>query len=253
MLNKKKRGGAISCLGARQVFSLKDLEIESSNLSCATILTIKITKKDKMSRLPFKQLNSVIRDVLNRNLVQSGRIQYLPRLVSFKGDRYFNFYVPPKTISQGFVIVVDLKNKDNSIAEFGDYEGRYGERKVDIGPGRRQNLEKDKVIVRGYIEKGAHEPIGRLIEVEIIFHPTQVPKVGNEIPLSSREREILLCFGAIKDGTARREALARLGVSSLEIETLLGKKVLKMTGNGPIMTSLGESNRLPSGNNLEQW
>ena len=211
--------------------------------------------------LPFKKLHPNIQRAVEMTLVAGGYIdilnEYVP--VAIRGDKNYAWYMKPMQNARAFAIFVDLKldiSKVNFIPphHIGEVNGQYAESLVDRDKAKR-TLEKDNAIIRGYLTRLLGANRWQAIELEASFHPSQTPKDLPRVELSMRDRQILFVFGTMKNNGFRKEALSRLDVRRPEIDLLISKGVLKMTGSGPAMTIIGEVNRLPLGGPLvpDQW
>lgn len=196
-----------------------------------------------MNKYPIRYLPLAVREAFNSKLLEAGLVNELPHAIAVTGKTHYSWYLPPKPASSAFTISINLQSKE-AIFSSGDYEGQYASRPVDRDKTKRV-MEKGQCIVKGYL---SGDPIRRginvLSDVEIIFHPSQNPRHIPELTLEERERRILFCFGSLKDGITRKEALHRLNVSQSEIDSLVTKGLLKKINNGHAMTIIGEANRL---------
>lgn len=195
-----------------------------------------------MNKYPIRHLPNTIREVLHRELISNGYVTELPHAISIRGDKTFMYFCPMKPVSTAFVINVNLQNKQCDM-QIGGYEASYASAAPDRDKSKR-NLEKGNCIVKGYLTQNTRG-MNSLTDMEIIFHPSQCPRPIPEVKLSDRERQILFCFGMLKDGNTRREAILRLEITKPEIEAMIEKRLLKKAGNGHIMTVIAEANRLP--------
>ena len=161
----------------------------------------------------------------------------------------------PRTLASPFQVGVSLF--DGSLKDFyvsGSEDG------ISYSRNRRavQVIEKDYVTIRGYYLTAPVTNKSFISDIEINYYPGQMPKVSNvQVPLNERERKILFCFGALKDGHLRKEALYRLDVSKTEIQGLVDKKVLRKLKKSHCLTELGENSRNFSFSNdlntIDQW
>lgn len=201
------------------------------------------TGRKAMNKHPLRHLPIPVREAFVQHLLNAHRVHELPYTVSIRGDKAWMYYSPPKRGCTAFLMNVNMTAKNSVSVHFGDYEAQYPERECDRDKTKRA-LDKGRAIVKGYlITVGDRVTVSD--ETEVIFHPSQVIKPIPEVKLDDRSRRILFCYGVLKEGTMRREALHRLDVSKPEIEFLVEKGLLKKAGNGHTMTVLGEANRLP--------
>lgn len=211
--------------------------------------------------LLFKKLHQNIQTAVQLTLVSGGYVdtfsEYVP--ISIRGDKNYCWYMRSVNAAKAFAIFVDLKvntAKDNlnPIFHIGELSGLYPESVVDRDKSKRV-LEKDNVIFRGYLTVPPDANRWQMIELEALFHPSQTPKSFPRVEMSTRDRQILFVFGTMKNNGFRKEALSRLEVRRSEIDLLITKGVLKMTGTGPAITPTGEVNRLPLNGPLvpDQW
>jgi hypothetical protein len=211
--------------------------------------------------LPFKRLHQNIQRAVETTLIAGGYVdifnEYTP--VAIRGDKNYCWYMKPQYNMRAFAILVDLKADPNKttfkpIFHVGETGGQYAETAVDRDKNKRA-LEKDYAVIRGYltVPPGSHR--WQVIDPEVAFHPSQTPKDLPKVELSARDRQILFVFGTMKNNGLRKEALSRLDARRPEIDLLISKGVLKMTGAGPAMTLVGEVNRLPLNGPLvpDQW
>jgi hypothetical protein len=192
----------------------------------------------------FKQLHANIQHALTQSLVGAGYIRGVLDHYDFNigGDKTYMLFMPIRTVSSAFAIEVDLNDINNFRFHIGELEA-YGSRNpVDRDKSIRP-LDINKVIVKGYVKQGDLGRNSTLVELSVIYNIAKLPKQYPRIELTHRERSILYCFGVLKNNGFRREALSRLAVVQPEIDSLIAKGVLKMTGAGPIMTKLGIDNR----------
>lgn len=206
--------------------------------------------------LPFNRLHPFIKRAVDKTLINGG---YLDGpldhyIVTVRGDKNWMYFMEPRRASSSFLFEIDLKTEqDRAKVTIGDVGGQYAEKPTDRDKTKR-TLDRNKVIFRGYLDASLG---GRnvLSDPEVIFHPSQAPKPLPKVEMNERERRIMYCFGYLKNNGFRREALSRLDVQDKEILTLIAKGCLKMTGAGPIMTVIGEVNKLrPHGRAPEdQW
>lgn len=197
-------------------------------------------KKRKMNKYPIRRFPLVVRDALTKRIINDGYVSELPHSVMIRSDKTFCHYLPHRLLSTAFTLDINVRTKE-SVFSIGEYEGRYASRPFDRE--RPVPMEKDHVVIKGYISTVVNT--NRMVDVEAIFHPSQMPKSFPEIQLNERERRILFCFGSLKEGFMRREALLRLDVSKPEIEALVTKGVLRKIGGGHAITLLGEASKLP--------
>ena len=210
-----------------------------------------------MNNYPYRNLNRIIRESMTSKFLTDGYATSLSHDVLVKGDTSYMYYMEPKSYSTGFVLIVNLAAKNGAASQLhlGDFEARRRLNSVDSNR-TKIPLEKGTVVVKGYINGQTGASI--LTNVEVIFHPSQMPKSFTQVKLNDRERKILFCF-SLKEGVARKEALFRLDVSKPEIEDLHVKGLLKKFDNGRYAISpMGDFNRLPNTNSrndktLDQW
>lgn len=206
-----------------------------------------------MDKIPFKRLPNHIQRVVMTTLVHAGYVTRLPEMVSVKGDKTWMYYIKPKNFCTSFLLELDIKDTAAAAKlNMGQYQGQYAEQLVDRDKTKRP-LEKNKLILKGVLDGTTGTNV--ISEMEFTFHHSQMPKTYSEVPMNERERRIMYCFGVLKAGYERREALSRLSVSDSEISDLITKGLLKMTNSGPAMTLVGEVNRLPFTAKLipDQW
>lgn len=204
---------------------------------------------------PMRLLPTPVKDALVTKLFTSKLITALPHHVMVDNDKTWMYYQVPKPTCTSFCLEINLANKAVGF-HIGEYEGAYNERNVDSDRTKRP-LEKDKVIIKGYLLQRNHRNELLQENIRITFHPSQMVKIHAQVELSSRDRQILFCYGFLRDGYARREALSRLNVEKIELESLTLRGLIKKTSNGHLLTALGEANRLPvsKDNNvaIDQW
>lgn len=223
----------------------------------------KIMKNSKLSsalkpasyQFPLRLLPATVKDALVANLYTNRMVSALPHHVMVKPEKVWSYYQTPKPSCTSFCLEVNLQDK-SVLFHMGEFEGAYNDRNVDSDKTKR-NLDKDKVIVKGYLisRNGRNELTQENIEVS--FHPSQMVKVYPQMEINERDRKILFCFGVLRDGYLRRDALLRLNVEKPELESLSLRGLLKRAGNGHELTALSEANRLPvsKDNNVavDQW
>lgn len=195
--------------------------------------------------LPFKRLHPLIQKAAERYLVTDGWIQdpLEHHIITVHGEKNFMYFMEPRIRSRGFILEISLKSEDEKPKfTIGEVGGAYQESPIDRDKTKRP-LERDRVILRGYTDASTGRNIA--FGLEVLYHPSQTPKTPPKVEMNERQRRIMYCFGAIKNHSFRREALSRLDVAQHEIDVLITMSCLKMTGSGPIMTMVGEVNRLP--------
>lgn len=197
-------------------------------------------KKKTMNKYPIRHLPIAVREALSIRMIGDGYVTELPHSIAIRGDKSYAHFSTPRPQCTAFAMDVNLKTKA-VVFSMGEYEGKYASRPLDRE--RVLSMERDHVIIKGYLTSASGTNV--LIDVEAIFHPAQALKVIPEVKLDERERKILFCFGSLKDGFVRREALSRLDVSKPEIEALVVKGVLRKINGGHAITVIGEANRLP--------
>lgn len=201
-----------------------------------------------MSQYPIRYLPLPLRDAIHNNLLKGGYVVELPYSLKIRSDKQWAYFTPPKPSSAAFMLKVNLSNKQVNLY-VGDYQAHFADREVDRDKTKR-NLDKDTALVKGwFLQKDAGPVIGVVQvlhpETEVIFHPAQMLKPLPEVKMDDRERRILFCYGSLKEGGLRRQALNRLSVTKPEIEALVARGLLKKAGSGYIITMLSEANRLP--------
>lgn len=210
-------------------------------------------------QFPLRMLPATIRDALVANLYTNRLVPALPHHVMVKADKTWTYYQIPKPTCTSFCLEINLQAK-TAVFNIGELEGAYNDRPVDADKTKR-TLEKDKVIVKGYLVSrvGRQDVRYELPQenIEITFHPSQMVKVYPQVELSERDRQILFCYGSLRDGYLRRDALCRLDVGKPELESLVLRGLLKKSGHSHELTALSEANRLPipKDNNVavDQW
>jgi len=195
-----------------------------------------------MSKYPIRYLPVPVREAFTHKLLGDGYVNILPYQVKIRGEKVYTYYSPPKNNCTTFVVEVNLETKE-CIVHTGEYGGQYAERLPDRDKKQRP-LDKGKAIIKGYVVSSGRAS-NYLADVEVLFHPSQTLKPLPEVKIDERERRILFCFGSLKEGLARREALHRLNVSKPELEVLVNRGLLKKIGNSHGLTMIAEANRLP--------
>ncbi len=222
-----------------------------------------IALKPVIHQFPLRLLPTTIRDALVANLYTNRLVVALPHHVMVKCDKTWTYYQTPKPSCTSFCLEINLQSKLTSF-HIGEFEGAYAERNVDVDRAKRL-IEKDKVIIKGYLVRqggrgalNAGSPNELPQEnIEVTFHPSQMMKVYPHVELSERDRQILFCYGALRDGYLRRDAMFRLNIEKPELESLVVRGLLKKSGHSHQLTALSEANRLPvpKDNNVavDQW
>lgn len=213
------------------------------------------TLKPISHQFPLRMLPATIRDALVANLYTNRMVSALPHHVMVRADKSWMYYQTPKAICTSFCLEIDLQTKASKFT-IGEFEGAYNDRPVDIDKSKRV-LDKDKVIVKGYLlSRNGRNELSQ-DNIEITFHPSQMVKVYPQMELNERDRKILFCFGSLRDGYLRRDALFRLNIEKMELESLVIRGFLKKSGHSHELTPLSEANRLPvpKDNNVavDQW
>lgn len=208
-----------------------------------------------MSKYPFRLLPKSISGALLDELGNGRWVAHMPHTVDVDSAKTWHWYMDPLDYHVAFTINVNTKSNLH-IIEFGEEGGGRRTRLVDRDK-TKQNLVKDTAIVHGYIDR-MYAP-ATLVNVQVIMNVDEALPIVPDVKLTKRERNILYCFGTLKPGPMRKEALLRLGVTDRELKKLCEKQVIKETKIGPMMTLIGEANRLPplaSGQKLtaiDQW
>jgi len=202
-----------------------------------------------MSQYPLRYLPVPVRDAIHSLLLKNGYVVELPYSIKIRSDKLWTYFNPMKLGCSAFLVRVNLVTKQADLY-LGDFEGRsYHPREVDRDKTKR-NMEKGVVLVKGYLMQRDAGPALGMVNVlhpdtEVILHPAQMLKPLPEVKMDDRERKILFCYGSLKEGGLRRQALNNLGVTKPEIEALVARGLLKKAGGGYIITMLSEANRLP--------
>jgi hypothetical protein len=213
------------------------------------VKALSFPKRKTMSQYPLRYLPIPVRDSIHQTLLKGGYIVELPFSIKIRGDKLWTYFIAPKSGCTAFLLRVNLSNKQSEL-HVGEFEGRgYAPRDVDRDKTKR-NLENGTALVRGYfMQRDAGPAIGMVNvlhpETEVVFHPAQVLKPLPEVKMDDRDRKILFCYGSLKEGGLRRQALDNLGVTKAESESLAARGLLKKVGGGYAITMLSEANRLP--------
>jgi|GEM_PF-4318677 len=195
--------------------------------------------------LAFKHLHPSIKKIVEKTFIDdgylNGSLDYYT--IAIHSSKSYTRFMEPRKRMQSFLFEIDLSlEKTKSQFFLGSTFPSSSDTSTDYDRDKRV-IKRGMVLFRGYL---ASSPDGHFVmsDPEAVFHPSQLPKDLPIVDLSSRERKIMYCFGVLKNNGLRKEALSRLSVDQNEINALINKGCLKMTSKGPIMTSIGEVNKL---------